>query len=168
VTAPRWFVAQLKPNGLALAERNLARQGIAHFSPWQIETRRRRGRLADVRRPLFPGYIFVRFAPEAGLWRAVNATRGLTRLVQTDPRRPTPLPDALVEGLLARCDAEGRLAAAPELAEGDRVRVIAGPFADLVGRIETLEEGERIRVMLDLMGREVRTRIGAEAVEKLD
>jgi transcriptional antiterminator RfaH len=110
----------------------------------------------------------VRFAPEAGLWRAVNATRGLTRLVQTDPRRPTPLPDALVEGLLARCDAEGRLAAAPELAEGDRVRVIAGPFADLVGRIETLEEGERIRVMLDLMGREVRTRIGAEAVEKLD
>lgn len=167
MTTARWFAAQLKPNGLAEAERNLGRQGVENFCPAQIETRRRRGRLHDVRRPLFPGYIFVRFAPDAGLWRQLNSTRGLTRLVQTDPRRPTPLPDALIEGLRARCDSDGLLGADRDLAPGDRIRVISGPFADLVGRIERLHPDDRIRVMLEFLTTEVRTEMPASAAEKL-
>lgn len=168
MSAAQWFAAQLKPNGLTEAERNLARQGFEFFCPSQIETRRRRGRLADVRRPLFPGYLFIRFVPEAGHWRRINSTRGLTRLVQTDPRRPTPLPDALIEGIRARCDEDGMLGPDRGLAPGDRIRVIAGPFADVVGRIERMSEDDRIRVMLEFMTTEVRTRISADAVQKLD
>ena len=47
----RWFAGQLKPNGLSLAELNLARQGIESFCPWMIETKRRDGKLQDLRRP---------------------------------------------------------------------------------------------------------------------
>jgi transcriptional antiterminator RfaH len=164
----RWFAGQLKPNGLAQAERNLARQGIETFCPWTVEARHRNGRMTDRSRPLFPGYVFLRLNPEAGLWRAVNSTRGLTRLVQTDPRAPTPLPDALIEGLRARCDAQGRLEAAPSLEPGDRVRVIAGPFADLVTRIETIGEDARIRVLFDLMNRKVAIDLDPRQVHKLD
>ncbi|WP_273525045.1 transcription termination/antitermination protein NusG [Rhodosalinus sediminis] len=167
MTHPQWFAAQLKPNGLTEAERNLARQGFEVFCPALIETRRRRGRLADVRRPLFPGYLFIRFVPEAGHWRQINSTRGLTRLVQTDPRRPTPLPDALIDGIRARCDDDGLLGPDRGLAPGDRVRVIAGPFADVVGRIERMNENDRIRVMLEFMATEVRTEMPAEVVQKI-
>lgn len=151
----RWYAAQLKPNGLAIAERNLARQGIESFCPWQIETARRSQHLHNIRQPLFPGYIFVRVDPRAGLWRKLRNTRGLTRLVQTDPRAPTPLPDALIEGLRQRCDADGQLAALPDLAPGDCVRVISGPFAEFVARIERITPDARIRVLFDLMQRKV-------------
>ena len=153
--AERWYAAQLKPNGLAIAERNLARQGIESFCPWQIETARRNQHLHNIRQPLFPGYIFVRVDPRAGLWRKLRNTRGLTRLVQTDPRAPTPLPDALIEGLRQRCDADGQLAALPDLAPGDCVRVISGPFAEFVARIERITPDARIRVLFDLMQRKV-------------
>lgn len=166
-TGARWFAGQLKPNGLAQAERNLSRQGIETFCPWTMEASNRRGRMTDQRRALFPGYIFLRLDPDAGLWRTVNSTRGLTRLVQTDPHAPTPLPDALIDGLRARCDAQGRLDDAPSLASGDRVRVIAGPFADLVTEIDTIGEDARIRVLFDLMNRKVVARLDPRQVRKL-
>lgn len=166
-SAMRWFAGQLKPNGLAQAELNLARQGVETFCPWSYEACRRNGLMTDRPRPLFPGYIFLRLDPEAGPWRAINATRGLTRLVQTDPRAPTPLPAALIDGLKARCDAQGRLEVGPSLAPGDRVRVIAGPFADLVTKIETIGEDARIRVLFDLMNRKVATDLDPRYVQKL-
>ena len=166
-TRAQWFAGQLKPNGLAQAERNLARQEIETFCPRIVETTRRNGRMTDRPRPLFPGYIFLRLDPDGGQWRAVNSTRGLTRLVQTDPRAPTPLPDALIDGLRARCDARGRLEVGPDLAPGDRVRVIAGPFADLVTEIETIGADARIRVLFDLMNRKVATDLDPRQVQKL-
>ncbi len=154
-SAKYWYAAQLKPNGLAIAERNLAQQAIESFCPWQIETERRGQQLRDIRRPLFPGYIFVRIDPNAGLWRKLRNTRGLTRLVQTDPRAPTPLPDALIAGLQQRCDTDGQLVTTPDLAPGDTVRVIAGPFADFVARIEQITPDARVRVLFDLLIRKV-------------
>ncbi|WP_296643655.1 transcription termination/antitermination protein NusG [Roseinatronobacter sp.] len=164
----QWFAGQLKPNGLSLAELNLARQGIESFCPWMIETKRREGKLQDFRRPLFPGYIFVRIDPKAGLWRTVNATRGLTRLVQTDPRAPTPLPNDLIAGLRARCSDNGELHTGPELSPGDMVRVVAGPFVDFVAKIETIGEDARIRVLFELMNRKVVTALDPAMLRKLE
>jgi len=164
----RWFAGQLKPNGLSLAELNLARQGIESFCPWMIETKRRDGKLQDLRRPLFPGYIFVRIDPKAGLWRTVNATRGLTRLVQTDPRAPTPLPNDLIAGLRARCSDKGELQTGPELSRGDYVRVVAGPFVDFVAQIEAIGEDTRVRVLFELMNRKVMTALDPSMLRKLE
>jgi hypothetical protein len=54
------------------------------------------------------------------------------------------------------------------LSVGDRIRVLAGPFADLVTTIETLPGPARIGVLIDLMGRKVRTSLPHDQVEKLD
>lgn len=159
-----WFVAQLKPNGAALALRNLARQGFETFLPARMESA---GTARPRRRALFPGYLFVRFDPAASGWGAINATRGITRLILSDPRQPHPLPGAFMAGLIARCDASGLVTAPETVAEGDRVRIIAGPFADLVTTVETLEEGRRLQVLLDLMGQQVRTSLPASAVTPL-
>jgi transcriptional antiterminator RfaH len=83
-----WFVAQLKPNGLTLACRNLDRQGFAAFVPKRVETVAGKSR----HRPLFPGYLFVQFDPARHGRQAVNSTRGITRLLLNDPRAPSPLP----------------------------------------------------------------------------
>jgi transcription antitermination factor NusG len=43
-----------------------------------------------------------------------------------------------------------------QLKEGQSLRVTAGPFADLVGQLEWLDDKRRVRVLLELMGGTVR------------
>lgn len=162
-----WLVAQLKPNGLAMAERHLVRQGFETFAPWRLETSRQGRRLRSLRRPLFPGYLFVRATPGGAHWRAVQGTRGVARLLQTAPPGPSPLPAGFVEALRMRCDAEGRLAVVATFAEGDRVRVVAGPFTDLVGRIEAMDDTARLEILFSMMGRDVRAAVPAENLHPL-
>jgi hypothetical protein len=38
------------------------------------------------------------------------------------------------------------------LKEGQRLKVTAGPFADLVGQLEWLDDKGRVRLLLELMG----------------
>ncbi|MCE0505073.1 MULTISPECIES: transcription termination/antitermination protein NusG [unclassified Roseivivax] len=163
-----WFAAQLKPNGLTLAERNLARQGFAHFAPRRMETTRRAGKLTSRPRPLFPGYVFVQFDPAGADWRKLNATRGLTRVVLDDPRHPRPLPQDFMAGLLARCDRDEVLETVPAFAEGDLVRVINGPMAMLVSRIEALGDDDRIRLLMEFMGQKTRVTVPAVYLEKIE
>ena len=143
-TPRNWFVAQVRPNGLKRARTNLSRQGFSVFAP---QERHGRGRL------LFPGYLFVQFDPDTPGWTRVNNTLGISRLVVNGRARPRPLPAGWMAGLLRRCDAEGRLLPPDDLGAGDRVRVVAGPFADLVLTIESLDHDGRVRALFDIMGR---------------
>ena len=162
-----WFVAQLRPQGLMRAQTHLKRQGIESFCPQFLTTIRRAGLPRKAHKPLFPGYLFVRFDPATPGWSAINNTRGISRLILNDPRRPQPLPEALMAGLMARCDISGLLLPEENLEIGDRIRVLSGPFADLVTTIETLSDPDRIVVLIDLMGRKVKTSLPRDQIEKL-
>lgn len=147
-----WFAAQLKPNALRIALRNLDRQGFAAFAPRMTVVRRQPGRVTRRAEPVFPGYVFVQFDQTRPGWRAVNGTQGITRLVTGDARAPRPLPRDFMAALLDRCDAGGLFAPAPVLDIGDRVEMIDGPLAALVGRIVGLDRDGRVRVMMEILG----------------
>lgn len=162
-----WFLAQLKPGGLARARENLARQGFRTFMPERSETRRRSDRLVGVRRPLFPGYLFVQVEPEMRPWRSINATLGVSRLVAFGGERPHEVPAHLIAGLMARTDAGGHWRAAEDLEVGTAVRIISGPFADILARIDAIPETGRIYALLEIMGRTVRAELAPEDLERL-
>lgn len=165
-TGTRWFLAQVKPNAARIAERNLRRQGFATFLPLEDGTRRMRGRFVGTARPLFPGYVFVAFDPGAGFWRAINATGGITRLVSFGGM-PAPVPPAIMEGLLDRCDPTGRLRPPMKLQPGDPVRLVAGPFAELMGRIEAIAPERRVWVLIEIMGRQTRVAVEPDQLAAL-
>jgi transcriptional antiterminator RfaH len=163
-----WFVAQLKPNSAGVAQTHLARQGFETFNPRRMETlETRSGRLRTQERALFPGYLFIRFDPADRAWRAINSTRGVSRLILSDPTRPQPLPASFVAGLFARCDSSGLLCAPEALAEGDRVRIVSGPFADVVTRIERLKGDARVQVLIDLIGQRRSLDVSTTALARL-
>lgn len=161
-----WFLAQLKPNGLSLALRNLARQGFVTFVPLERRTIRRGGRFVTDDLPAFPGYVFVRFDRDAGRWRVINSTQGIARLVSFGTT-PAPVPAELMAALIARY-------AAPEdsaqiaLAEGQEVVLREGPFADFIGRIDTITPDQRVFVLIDLMGRVTRMAVDKAALRAAD
>jgi transcriptional antiterminator RfaH len=167
VETRHWYLAQLKPGGLQRASENLSRQGFPVFMPHRTETRRRASRLHETRRPLFPGYLFVQIDPEARPWRTVNSTWGVSRLVSFGPDGPREVPAPLVAGLMARTDGAGGWCEADALRAGDRVRIIAGPFAQAIAEIDAISERGRIFALLEMMGRTVRTELAPEDLESL-
>ncbi|RME17531.1 MAG: transcriptional activator RfaH [Alphaproteobacteria bacterium] len=156
-----WFLAQLKPNSARIAERNLKRQGFKTFLPLEEATQQRGGKFVTIPKPLFPGYIFVAFDAGRGLWRKINSTRGVTKLVSFG-REPVPVPLDLVSQLMLRCDAAGKLLPPKLLKPGDRVAITKGPFANFIAEVEQIAPDRRIWVLLDLMGGQTRVAVGAE------
>ena len=167
LSAKNWFVAQLKPQGLRLAVQNLDRQGFQHFCPKRLETTIKRGKPMASEKPLFPGYIFVQFDPAETGWTSINGTRGVSRLIITDVRKPTPLPAEFMSGLMARCDTGGVVVTPPDLEVGDTIRVLSGPFAESVARIEQFSDDERLQILMDLMGQKTRISVSKSRVEKV-
>jgi transcriptional antiterminator RfaH len=162
-----WFVTQLRPQGLKRAIDHLQRQNFPTFVPAFEKTTIRAGVVRQARAPLFPGYLFVSFDPADPSWRAINSTRGVSRVIISTPHAPTPLPQPLMAGLMARCDENGLLKPPPSLTVGDKIRVLAGPFAEMVTTIETLPDQARIGILIILMGRAVKSSVPRSQVEKL-
>ncbi|NOX41783.1 MAG: transcriptional activator RfaH [Alphaproteobacteria bacterium] len=149
----RWFPVQLRPNGLERARCNLLRQGFSLFCPMEPKMLKRKGGLGLFWRELFPGYLFVGFDPATAPWSKINNTFGVARLIVFGKTRPQAVPEALIDGLIERCDAEGHLLPPKRLSAGDKVRIVSGPFFDFAATIERVTPDQRIWVLLDLMGR---------------
>ena len=57
--------------------------------------------------------------------------------------------------MLAIANAEGLLQLQPDLKIGAAVRLAAGPFAERLGILDRLDDSGRIRVLLNILGRQV-------------
>lgn len=161
-----WVLVQFKPNSDAIAVRNLERQGIKVFLPKIEQTHRRGDKFFKSVKPLFPGYLFAEVVSNSGGWRAINSTYGVSRIVTTG-KRPTPVPNALVDAIKARCDEGGKVAPIVNLAPGDEVQLSHGPFADWVGEIIEMTEDQRAWVLLDLMGRQTRVAVNLQDLQSV-
>lgn len=161
-----WYLAQIKPNCLSIAQRNLARQGFDFFLPMQLETRKRKEKFFDTPVPLFPGYIFVSMMAGNELWRSINSTYGITKLVSFADK-PAAVPKSLVLDLKTRCDRNGLLLPPAELHPGDKVKLTIGPFASFIAEVEKLDPDKRVWVLLDLMGRATRVTLARDQMTKL-
>lgn len=158
VTQP-WYVVQLKPNAEAIAKRNLQRQGVQIFAPFEELQVRRARKLVQTRRALFPGYLFVSFDPYAVSQRTVNSTMGISRLVSFAEDRPARVPRELISSLMRRCDPSGKLLPSCHLQGGDKVHVTKGPLAEFVGTVEQLASDQRAWILLEILGKQTRVAI---------
>jgi transcription antitermination factor NusG len=149
----RWFVAQTLSHRELSARFHLGTQGFRTFLPRFHKTVRHARSLREVIAPVFPGYIFVVLNPERDRWRSINGTFGVARLVSAC-QRPVPVPAGVVEALLSSVDESGLVRFDRGLKPGQSVRVVAGPFAQLLGVLERLDTKGRVQVLLNVMGRQ--------------
>ena len=163
----RWYVAQLKPNGFAKAEANLHRQSFETFMPVREVSVRHARQMREVRKPIFPGYIFVKFGAERADWRKINSTLGVARLVCTEKMTPSPVPEALMAGLKARCDMRHVLQPLDDLAIGERVKMVSGSFAEFIGEIETFVGDDCVRLLFEFMGQATRVDVPRGGLERV-
>jgi transcription elongation factor/antiterminator RfaH len=163
LSGERWYVAQTQPRAESRAIIHLERQGYHVFCPRYRKTVRHARKATSVLAPLFPNYLFLHLDVTQGPWRAVNGTRGVARLI-TQGESPQPVPQGIVEDLLARTRDDGAMDWTPIFRIGQTVRIADGPFANFVGKLERLDAAGRVRVLLDLLGRSVSVALPREAL----
>ena len=147
-----WFILQFKSNSHHLAAKNLNRQGFETFLPLHDTTSRRTSRFINTSKPLFPGYMFIRFDKAESEWHKINNTYGVSRLITFNSILKS-IPTTFVDSLMMRYDLSGKLLPIKKLEKDDHVKVLKGPFANFIASIEKYEADQRIWILMDLMGR---------------
>lgn len=158
-----WIVVHTHANAEAKAEHHLRRQGYEVYLPRYRKTRRHARRLETVIRPLFPGYLFVGFDAESTPWRPIQSTISVRHLIRAGDT-PVLAPDWVVDGLRGREDGLGLVEVCSSFVKGERVRIATGPLYDKLGVFDHADDNDRVIVLLDLLGRQVRVRLPMEAV----
>ena len=150
-----WFILQFKSNSHHLATKNLNRQGFETFLPLHETTSRRLSRFINTSKPLFPGYMFIRFDKEESEWHKINSTYGVSRIITFNSILKS-IPTIFVDHLMKRYDLSGKLLPIQKLKKGDQVTVLKGPFANFIATVEKYEADQRIWILMDLMGRKTK------------
>ena len=151
----RWYAVHSLPSSEKRAEGNLLNQGFRTFMPKRRKTVRHARQVSTIVAPIFSRYLFVVLDLSRHQWRSVNGTFGVARLVMCGDQ-PQPVPHGVVEALIASTDSDGFLDFAQKLKPGSPVRLMTGPFAEQLAILEHLDDAGRVRVLLDIMGRQVR------------
>jgi len=162
-----WFILQFKSNSHHLAEKNLTRQGFETFLPLHESTIRRSSRFVNTSKPLFPGYMFIRFDKAESGWHKINSTYGVSRLITFNSHLKS-IPTKFVDSLLKRYDLSGKLLPIKKLKEGDQVAILKGPFANFIATVEKYEADQRIWILMDLMGRKTKIITPSDALKLSD
>jgi transcription elongation factor/antiterminator RfaH len=150
----QWYAVHTLPLSELRAQGHLKNQEFRTFLPKRRKTVRHARKMSTVDAPFFPRYLFVALDLTRHQWRSVNGTFGVSRLVMQGDR-PSPVPVGVVETLIASCDEGGILQLGQHLKLGSKVRLMAGPFAEHLAILDHLDESGRVKVLLDLMGRQV-------------
>ena len=135
--------------------------------PTQDKIEIRSGKKEQVKEKIFPGYILVKMDLDDLAWLAVRTTPGVTGFVGMS-NKPTPIPEREVQSIV-RFMTQG---AAPTFKDvflvDDTVRIIDGPFADFIGKVESVDkEKGKVRVLVSIFGRETPVELDFLQVTKL-
>ena len=146
-----WYAVYTKPHREFQVQAQLSNQGFRTFLPRFRKTVRHARKLTTVNAPFFNRYLFVALDLGRDRWRSVNGTFGVVCLVSNGVG-PIPLPTGIVESMIEASDAQGFMNVGHALQVGESVRVLTGPFADLVGVLVRADGARRVQVLLQLLG----------------
>ncbi len=147
--------------------------------PMQNEVDTKDDQQKVVARKVFPGYVLIEMIVDDRTWYAVRNTPGVTGFVGSGTK-PIPLSESEVERILgAQVTEDGKKVKedAPEpvvriacpVNLHDTVRIKAPGFNDMVGTVaEINDEQQKIKVMIEMFGRETPIEVKFTQVEAIE
>ena len=161
-----WYVIQTKPKKEKEASSCLSTRGLEVFSPFIEAFSSRNGGISRELKPLFPGYIFGKFEIERD-YPAVRWARGV-KTVLAFGGYPVPVSEEVVGLIKERVDDSGIVRITRHFQPNAVVRITSGPLRDLLGIFERyVSDGERVRVLLNLIGYGPAVELHSSMIEKV-
>lgn len=161
----KWYCVRSQPRQEHVAAAHLQRlMEIEVFCP-RIRFKKcsRGGGALSVTQALFPGYLFAKFRFDLE-HRMVRYAHGVRGLVHFGEKYPS-LPDGLIASLRSGIGDEPVKELSRPLSEGMPVTIVQGSFRGFTAVITGLRSSaERVRVLLDFLGRTVEAELPCELV----
>ena len=127
-----------------------------------IDTKSGKKKLKE--RKMFPGYVLIKMIINDESWYLVRNTRGVTGFVGPSSK-PIPLSDSEVLAL----GVQDKIAMPiVDFKSKDPIRVVAGPFENFIGTIDTINmEKRKVKVYVSMFGRETLVELEFDQIEKV-
>ncbi|MET3291421.1 UNVERIFIED_CONTAM: transcriptional antiterminator NusG [Brevibacillus sp. OAP136] len=138
--------------------------------PTEEEVETKDGKKRTVTKKVFPGYVLVEMVMTDDSWYVVRNTPGVTGFVGSTGAgsKPTALLPQEADAILRHMGIE-QPKVRVDFALRDMVRVKDGPFANRSGEIiEIQPDKQKVRVLVDIFGRETPVELDFTQVDKLD
>ncbi len=122
----------------------------------------------EKKKKMFPGYILVEMVMSDEAWFIVRNTPGVTGFIGSSGKgaKPFPLTPGEVDKILGSMGMS-RLDIGSEIKVDDMVKVVDGPFANMFGKIKTIDMANaKLEVALDLFGQETIVELALSQIEK--
>ncbi len=166
---PNWFAVQTLSNQEGKAKQYLdkfiAVEEMEDYvfevlMPTETVTEVKSGKKKTITRKFYPGYIFVKmrlYDDDGKLlqkpWYFVREAQSVIKFVGGD--NPTPLKKSEIDRIINQVEeAEGKEKPKVQYEVGEMVKVMDGPFMNLVGKIEEIDpEKGKLKVSVSIFGR---------------
>lgn len=139
---------------------------------------RKDGSRSTAEEKVFPGYVLIRMALDDDTWQVVKNTPNVINFVGAEQKRavgqgrgrghvkPLPLSRSEVQRIFKRTE-EKKPEIKVNVAEGDQILVLSGPFKDFEGEVvEVSAERGKLRALLSIFGRGTPVELEFNQVEK--
>lgn len=124
------------------------------------------GKRVEVEEKIYPGYVLVDMIVTDDSWYVVRNTPRVTGFVGSGVF-PVPLEQKEVDELFSRMNKDTTKHAI-DLIPDDVVTIVDGPFKDLEGKVEEVDDDRgKVRVLVSMFGRETPVELDFLQVKKL-
>ncbi len=159
-----WFALQIKSRHEKISSMALRSKGYEEFLPLCQSRRRWSDRMKVVSAPLFPGYVFCRFALSQRV--KVLDTPGVYGIVSVGST-PAPVDDKEIASLEAVVQSQATMEPWPFLAAGTKVCIEQGPLRGLQGILIQTKQQQRIVLSVTLLQRSVAVEVDRSWLERV-
>lgn len=127
-----------------------------------------KGQKKTTKRKFFPGYILVKMKLTDDSWHMIKNTPKISGFVG-DKRNPVPVPESEIQRMTNRIsEGASRPKSKVNFSEGEKVRVVDGPFNNFNGVIEDVNGDKgKLRVLVSIFGRSTPVELDFVQVEKI-
>lgn len=182
----RWYAVQVASGCEKRVKLNLEQRAITldvASRIFQIEIPqtpavklRKDGSRQNIEEKVFPGYVLIRMVLDDDVWQVVKNTPHVINFVGAEQRRatgrgrghvkPMPLSRAEVERIFKQTQEQAPVVKV-DMAEGDKILVLSGPFKDFSGEvIEVSPERSKLKALLSIFGRDTPVELEFNQVQK--
>jgi transcription termination/antitermination protein NusG len=135
------------------------------------------GKQKEALEKVFPGYVLIRMLLDDEVWQVIKNTPNVINFVGSEQKRrygrgrghvkPMPLSAGEVNRIFQRAQ-EQEPVRKIDLAAGDQITVLSGPFKDFEGEvIEVAAERSKLKALLSIFGRDTPVELEVNQVQKV-
>lgn len=160
-----WFVLYTVPNFEKKVTAYLIRKSILTYLPLINVERSWSDRKKTIEKPLFPGYVFVKVA-RRDLWQA-SSVKGVIKVLSTG-QYPSIIEEREIDIIKKAITYTPDVYPEGNFTKGEYIKIIAGPFAGVEGKIVDVKGSKRLFIYLQLLNQSLSINIQSDYLQKVN